>query len=441
MALWIGIALLTAIALVMMVLPLLKSEKEVTSSAEFDLSVYRDQLAEVDRDMERGLLNDEQADAARLEIERRMLTTSEMAQKAKKANSSAGLAKTMAILTTILLPIGGVSLYTVLGNPAAPDVPFAERDLQKEQDDAQEAEIGRLLDQLRARLKENPNDSKGWLMLGRSMRAMGKFDDAIDAYSKAASLLPMDADILANLGEVHLLKADGQVNEDAQATFDKALRLNPKHPKSRFYVGYIQNQKGDKQGALDTWKAIVADAPKDAPYLEEINLRIAEVSKELGIDPTPPAETSSAKELSEQEEMIMNMVNGLAERLKSEPDDLQGWLRLGRSYVTLGKDREAVDAFKNAARLAPEDKAVLTEYASSLMGVSEPGVVSDDMAGVLGRIQKIDPKDSNVLWYLGLYAKQKDDLDTARKYWTELLTMLTPETVPYVRLKQQLDSL
>ncbi|MCW9044824.1 MAG: hypothetical protein OQK35_00685, partial [Alphaproteobacteria bacterium] len=194
------------------------------------------------------------------------------------------------------------------------------------------------------------------------------------------------------------------------------------------------------------------------------------VSREIGIDPKSlkptiaqktqaPAAPSTSTEApkgptqadmsaaaamtpAERQAMIRSMVDGLAEKLKQSPDDLQGWLRLGRSRLQLNQFVEAKEAFANAARLAPKDPAVLTEYASSILTAApNPKILEKEMIDIIKRIEDIDPEDGNVMWYLGLWEKQNDHPEGARKYWERLLSKLTPETMPWMRLKTQIDGL
>jgi cytochrome c-type biogenesis protein CcmH len=127
--------------------------------------------------------------------------------------------------------------------------------------------------------------------------------------------------------------------------------------------------------------------------------------------------------------MIRNMVEGLAAKLAQNPDDLEGWKRLGRAYGVLGERDEAVDAYEHAARLKPDDPAILVAEAEALMPDRSPQTpVPENVIGLLRRVEAMDPKQPAALWYLGLAAAQQRRFSEARDYWQRLLAAMPPES-------------
>ncbi len=236
-----------------------------------------------------------------------------------------------------------------------------------------------LLNQLALRLEKNPNDIKGWLLLGRSLIARRRYDESAGAYKRAFDLRPDDPDIAVDYAEALIFSNQGQVDEAALKTLQGALSQSPTSPKIRYYIGLFKAQNDDVSGALQEWTDIAALSPKDAPWMPTVRRQMDAAFKESGIDPAtiepsaevlelaksnpltmPPAsaapspttlgptaeEVEAAQKMSagDQQQMIRGMVNRLAERLQNEPDDLEGWKRLERAYRVLGENDKANDA-------------------------------------------------------------------------------------------------
>ncbi len=453
----IAAILLFIIVLGIIAIPLLRNESEdQPSRKDFDLSLYKDQLAEIERDFEQGLITEEQAGGARNELQRRLLAA-QAAEDVPQLGGASG--KGLFIVLTLLIPMVSIGTYLLIGKPGMPDMPIASRNVEQEQDTAQVEQMQEMVAALAAKLKTDPENHEGWQMLGRSYRALDRFQDAADAFKKAVELSNGSAADLTNYGEMLMFANQGKVSDEVFKAFEDAHKSEPKDPKAWFYYAIAKAERGDKKGALKEWTDMVAMAEKDAPWLPQVQERIAAVSKELGIElkPVEPSTTltpeapgptkadldAAAKMSPEQRQaMIRSMVDGLAEKMKQSPDDLKGWLRLGRSRLQLNQLAEAKEAFANAARLAPKDVSVLTEYASSILSaMPNPNVMGEELIEVIKQIEVLDPEDSNVLWYLGLWEKQNGRIEEAKKYWTRLLAKLTPETVPWARMKAQVDGL
>ena len=199
------VALLTALALAVVLIPLLRRHRQAAARADYDLTVYRDQLKELESDQARGLISEEQAAAARTEIERRMLraarardaeTTGQTSKAAGK-----GLGRWISIGAVGLgIPGLAVVLYLVLGAPGLPSQPFAEREQPNDQAIAGTT-VSESITRLAARLEANPNDLEGWLLLSRSYIVMEQYDNAVDTLRRAAALSDENPNILAMLGE------------------------------------------------------------------------------------------------------------------------------------------------------------------------------------------------------------------------------------------------
>lgn len=294
-------------------------------------------------------------------------------------------------------------------------------------------------------------------MLGRSYGVLGRYDKAVVALEHAERLSGGDADVSAMLAEHRVFAAGGVVSPAAVAAFEAVLATNPKQPAARFYLALARAQAGEYRAALDGWVALARESPADAPWMPTLREQIAEVSGALGAAvpadlaggvaeaPGPSADdiaAAAAMSGDEQTAMIRGMVARLAARLEDEPDDLEGWRRLGRSYGVLGEAELAKEAYARAAALAPDDPAVLAEYAEAIAQAAPAGApVPAEAVAVFRRLHAIDADNPVVLWHLGLAAAQAGNAAEARAFWDRLLALLPPGSTDHAAVKRALDSL
>ncbi len=364
---------LTALALAMLLAPLFRRRHGPASREVYNLAVYRDQLAEVDRDLARGVLAPEHAEAARAEIARRILAL-KPAEAGADPNPAASMGSRAALTVAILLlPVAAVTLYWRLGSPSLPDQPFAARTAAATQSAAANPaaiDMDEALARLRAHLKEHPEDLTGWLLLARAELGIGRYQEAAEAYHRAADLSGQRADIAGDWGEAQVLAAGGAVTPAAKEAFTAGLRDPETAQRSRYYLALAQMQQGEVKSALAAWVDLAAEAPADADWLPLVRQRISDAAKALGIDPATlkgatagPADAAVAAAAKaaanaspeERQAMIVAMVDKLAARLESQPDDVEGWARLGRSYMVLNQPDRAKDAYARAVKLKPDD--------------------------------------------------------------------------------------
>jgi cytochrome c-type biogenesis protein CcmH len=368
---------MTSLALAMLLVPLLLRQRGLASRDAYSLAVYRDQLAEIDRDHARGLLSTEQTETARAEIGRRILAL-KPAEAETRAGSTPLVAATLAIL---LLPVAAWALYGQLGSPALPDQPFAERRGAGIKPVAQTGHIGDIKDalaRLGTHLKEHPEDLTGWLLLARSEVGLGHYHEGAEAYRHAVDLSGHRADIVGDWGEALVMEAGGTVTPAARQAFEAGLNDKEAAPRSRYYLALAQMQQGDVAGALKAWGELAADSPADADWLPVVRQRIAQATAALKAPggKTPPTDATAAgitagASPQERQAMINAMVERLAARLEQQPDDVAGWARLGRSYMVLNQPDKAREAYAHALKLKPDDpglKQALAEASTAAAG-------------------------------------------------------------------------
>jgi cytochrome c-type biogenesis protein CcmH len=292
----------------------------------------------------------------------------------------------------LAVPFAAWLLYARLGSPALPDQPFAERAAAAKAvaGGVEHIDLNDAVAKIAAHLNQHPEDLRGWLLLARTELSVERYSEAADAYRHAADLSGHRADIMGDWGEAQVLAAGGTVTPASREAFEAALADKESAPRSRYYLALAKSQQGDAKGALQDWVDLAADAPADAEWLPLVQQRIAEAAAKLGVDPASlkttsgmpsqaaVAATAQATANASQEErraMIEGMVGKLAARLEQQPDDVEGWARLGRSYMVLGEPQQARDAYAHAVKLKPEDAALKEafEAAQSAAAKTEDG--------------------------------------------------------------------
>ncbi|MBK1698451.1 c-type cytochrome biogenesis protein CcmI [Rhodovibrio salinarum] len=448
MTFWIAAGLMTLAVVAAVVLPILRSRAVARRAADYDIEVYRDQLKEVERNKTRNLIGDEEAEAAKAEIGRRILEADQRRQKAASegASTSRATVRVAAVLIAVAVPAGAVTLYLSEGRPDLEGQPFASRNLPEDAGTrlsgrggngmGQQAQSGspaqgggqsgqgqslaQAADNLAAKLEQNPDNVDQWVLLGRTRLAMQRYDAAVEAFEQAAQRAPERAEVNAYYGEALVMANRGTVVPKAQDAFRKVRAQVPDDPRSRFYLGLAEKQAGNPQAALEMWKQLAADAEPGAPYLQALSQQMAQVERELDIEPgttfaevkpeAPAADAGgqsartgasdgqagsasngnapnpsreqveAAQNMSaeDRQQMIQGMVDRLASRLEENPQDAQGWQRLIRSYGVLGRNAEATQALADALAVFQGNARVRQQLklAAQQQGVAMPEGVS-----------------------------------------------------------------
>ena len=538
MSLWLALGAMTVIAAAIVGLPLLRRPSPSAERHRFDVAVYRAQLEELAREEERGLLEAQEAAAARLEVERRML-----AADAEPAGPTvAALQRRPLAAGALLIAFVGISaaLYWQTGRPDLPAHPFAAR---AERDGQLAAAPGttsvdRLIAGLEERLAANPDDLEAWLRLARAYATTGRYEQAVATYRRAISAQSDVAALHSGLGEALVMTSGGTVTQAARDAFATALQREPGDPRARFYEGLWRVQRGELEPALEVWTALIADAPADAPWLGDLRERTTGLARELGRDPATvlPSVAASpgqdlearAAELSarleadpkdyqgwialartwdalgesarakdaldqgaqaytgapfvqqqlqaaatelgvtlggasskaprgptaeqmraasgmtheEQAEMIRGMVSRLAARLEDQPDDLEGWRMLARSYRVLQQPQQSADAYRHVAEALPDDLDAQVDYADALLAAASPGTpLPAALTRQMARVLTLDPEHPSALFYLGQAAVETGDLAAARTHWQRLLTQIPAGAPERAQIQQMIDQL
>lgn len=364
MLLWIAFSLMTGAAVLAVLWPLrtgLEGARPSASAAEADLAVYRDQLAEIERDRVGGLIGEAESEAARAEVARRILRASAEVQMAGEASSGAAFRRrAVAVIALIGVPVLAGALYVGLGSPRLPAQPLAAR-LQAQPD---RADVAVLIRKVEDHLEANPGDGRGYEVVAPIYLRIGRTSDAVRAWSTAIRLLGSSPARQTGLGEALIAEADGVVTNEASAAFKQALSEDPKDPKARYFLGLAAEQDGKPAEAASYWSGLAADSPPDAPWLPMVRAALARVGAEVPAVPSGPdaADVAAAQEMSPEQrsQMVRGMVDRLATRLAEDGSDLEGWLRLMRAWTVLGDTDKAKGAAGDARTHFAGDPAALT---------------------------------------------------------------------------------
>jgi cytochrome c-type biogenesis protein CcmH len=367
MTLWFVFALMTVAAIFAVLWPLGRSASASAGGSE--AVVYRDQLAEIDRDVAAGLIGVSEAEAARVEIGRRLLAAAD-GERNLPARSNLGLRRASAIVALVGLPIAAVTFYLAFGSPRLGDFPLASR--------MRTADVNQPLDnmvaQVEAHLEKNPTDGRGWTVLAPVLARLGRYDDAVRAYRNAITYAGDSAERRSDLGEALAGAAGGVVTAEAKAEFERAVAQSAGEPKASYFLGLAAEQDGRQADAAAIWRGMLAKAAADAPWRPLIEAALARVG-----DPAAPALSSdamaAAKDMNEADRgaMIRGMVDRLATRLKQNGDDVEGWLRLVRAYMVMGERDKALSALAEARQAVASDAERLRQLNEGLKNLGLDG--------------------------------------------------------------------
>jgi cytochrome c-type biogenesis protein CcmH len=350
--LWSIFALLTAAAVISVLWPLAKPPRKA-GRGEIGVALYKAQLAEIERDEAQSLVAPEDAQGAKAEAARRLMAAEATVEPAPEASPKRIRLVSLAVL--IFVPALAFSLYATIGHPELPDAPLAAR---LETAPAR-MDLAVAVAKIESHLVQHPDDGRGYEVLAPVYLRMGRADDAVHAAREALRLLGPTAERHALYGEALVSAANGMVTPEAKQSFEAAAAKDPTAARPRFFLGLAAEQEGDKVRARDVWGKLVAEAPQDAPWAQALRQRIAALEAVPGAPQNRLADKIEAMPANDQMSAIRGMVEGLAARLAQNGQDLEGWLRLVRSYTVLHESDKARAALINAKRnLAGDPNAI-----------------------------------------------------------------------------------
>jgi cytochrome c-type biogenesis protein CcmH len=344
---------LTLLAVAFVLLPL-RGRRDVIEH-DGSKAILIDQLAEVTRDADRGLISKVEAQAARVEIKRRILA---IARDVQWPDAAAGGSRVLWI-AALFVPLFAVGYYASFGSPNVASMPFADRGEEL----SEQREIVELTQRLSERLNADPNGGpiEGWVLLGQTYMRMGRSSDAADAFESATQRDGAPSAAYSMFAEALMVKSDGIITPKAVGAIDQALELDPLNPAATYYQAVGLVQSGREDAAHDLLTARLDQTEGTAPWMQTFVDEANRIGASIGRDPldaimsTAPrgptaADIEAVGEMSEEDRaaFIQSMVARLAGQLDDNPDDIDGWLRLGNAYLVLGRSADAKTAFLRA---------------------------------------------------------------------------------------------
>jgi cytochrome c-type biogenesis protein CcmH len=353
MILWIVMAALAALAALSLLVPLYRARSPALPASAAAQSIYRDQLEEVDREVSRGTIAETEAKAAKTEIARRLVRAD---PRDAKASPPRGGLRRMATIAVVAMPMAALALYLVLGSPELPDRPLAARLTGP----LENQDINALVARFEGHLSANPRDGRAWGLIAPVYVRLGRYGDAVTAYTRVIEILGSNAERETNLGDAMMRATEGVVTPAARAAFRRANKLDPEAVQPRFYLAVALGQEGKTDEAIAAWKALLDSAPAGAAWVPIARAELARLERIPESGPTA-ADIEEAARMSaeEREAMIAGMVESLAARLDGDPGDANGWARLIRSYMVLDRVADARAALVRARSALASDAGKL----------------------------------------------------------------------------------
>ncbi len=333
---------------------LFRAAKAAPQAGEADatLSLYRRQLAEIDDLAERGLIADAERRITHAEAARRLLAATD--RSAEPWSPARG--RNAVLAAAVATPLITLAIYMAVGSPEVPDQPFAARLAGWRDGDLRTLAPAEMAAVLRQAVREKPTDAEGFRYLGLAEGAAGDGPAAVRALTRAVQLAPRRVDLWTLLGVALTYEAQGVVTPQALAAFEQVRRLDSGNAVARFHIAQAQVEAGDVAGGVAAWRALAAEMPADDPRKGAVEQAIAQAGQ------------ARVAANDGQLGAIRGMVAGLAERLRSQPDDAEGWVRLVRAYAVLGEVGARDAALAQArTRYAERDEILndLTEAAKA----------------------------------------------------------------------------
>jgi cytochrome c-type biogenesis protein CcmH len=376
---WIIIALLTAAVAIVLTYPLMRSNGAAATAREGEVAVYRDQLAELQRERDGGLIGETEAEYARAEIGRRLLAAAS-GKTDETSSISPRRHNALASVVTVLLPLMGLCLYLYMGTPNMPDMPLAAR-LEKPGND-----MNLMIARAERHLAQNPDDGAGWDVLAPIYFKTMRLGDAEMAYRNAIRLDGENAPRLTGLAETLIAANEGVVVDDARTALEDAEKMTPGNPRARFYLALSLEQAGKTDEARDAFASLLKDSPEGAPWVPLVQAHlqntggadIATAPKALAPSGPTAEDAAAASTMSSEDRqaMVAGMVDSLDARLKENPDNFEGWMRLVRSYAMLKNDEKAKQALADGLKSFPPsgDQGKQLLALAQQLGVDAQGV-------------------------------------------------------------------
>lgn len=338
----------------------------IVDSLSSNMEIYKNQLAEIETDLKRGLIDNDSAEEARLELSRNILAVEKRTAKAKFLSRRDKTLKVIIIVAVLCVPVVTLAIYSLTGEPELKSHPFEELMMKDPAKLTPEEKLVRT----EALFARNPDDGKIADELATAYLIQGRFQDAANTYVSALRLNGDSAPRLVGYGMSLTGFNGGTINDEAAKSFEKAAQLAPDDFYPRLFIAESLRQSGKTGQAINSLTEFLAHTPKDNPGRERVEAMIKELQAPQAENKIPPegdlknAEQTATSDETEKSDEPALMVEQLAIRLKQNPDDLEGWKKLVHSWLVLKETNKARSALKEGQLKLSQDKAAeLRAYA------------------------------------------------------------------------------
>lgn len=423
MTFWIVLGVIAALAALWMAWPFLRANSFELTSAEGAISIYRDQMDEVERDLKAGLISQSECDAALSEIERRALHAARTLDQGLAVSRRSGLS---AFLLTAVSALAAVGLYLTLGASGAPDQPLAARKAELLTRQADAGDVQSRIQLLIERTQQNPENFDDWWTLARAYGMIGDHASSADAYRHAAELAGDMPEVQSAYAEAMTLANGNKVPTAARVIFEQLARKTD-DPRARYYVALAQAQSQEFEAALAGWAALARDSAPNAPWMSLVRRDIVNMARFLETDllaylpdATPEELASSGGEASDALLPPLETADTLERRLAEDPKDFQGWIELAEMRTRAGDSDGAADALAQARKHYAGAPFVLQKIAEAeralgldLIASGTKGPTASDMAAAsqMSEDERADMIDGMVAGLAARLEEQPRDLD------------------------------
>lgn len=350
---WVLFAALVCISLLM----LFKAPRGLADKGMDPVAHFQAQLAEIDADEARQMIDADSAKAARLEVQRRLLRLNQEKQAPAATDANVMSVGTVILGSMVFLAFTG-GLYAVMGSPSVPAASPSPRFEAKNQlVEEGGPTVGEAIEEVRRHLQDNPRDMQGWQVLARTARSVGDYETAASAFGVLARMNPDDPAWRISELEAYTAHAGGQIPPAGRLVLAALLDAAPDHPAGQFYLGLAHLQSGNEDAARSVWIALADRSAADAPWMPAVRRQLAS----LGVGPPQLSDEDvaivDAMSEQEREEFMASMLGRLQARLDSDPSDVAGWLMLARSKLALGDKTGAISALQSGISANPGEKS------------------------------------------------------------------------------------
>lgn len=399
---WILAAILLTIALVLIVPHLLRSgsTKVTVNRTQQNILIAKEKLNDLENEYQRGAFSEDDYAQARKELEQDLLVDADDSADAVVEQKKP--AYFTAFLIALVIPAVSIFVYLELGNPQSLD----PKTLAGKSTNS----IEEMMSSLKKRLDENPDDSEGWLMLGRSYMAESHYADAEKIFSQELKKTPDNADLMLLKADALAMQADGVIGEESAALIGAALEVDPNNFTGLWLAGMVAREEGEKETARQHWEKLQTLLPAGSEDLANLE----ELLAQLDAPPIPSAED------------IDKMIDQLEQKMQDEPENATGWTMLGRSYMMLKRFPEAVHALDKALALTPEDPELMLSLADAIAMTNE-GQMAGRPQKLIDQALAVSPNNPKALWLAGITAREAEDHEKAIGYWQTLLPLIADD--------------